>query len=191
MRSNLNRLLSAAALLLLSLAAAAALGSCGAAKSLGNAFNIETNPYKAEIPMDTLATSSLNGKWTINVSNVVLDDPQGALGFTAQQFADEVNGQSFYFDAGALANYNYPFNIAIDESHLMRLDIYEYRLDAMGTVTLQTDAGDRVFHAELDINGAVDPSYSTWQGDGSLTYRELETGDLTGGISLNFLLSKN
>ena len=191
MRANLNRVLSAAALLLLVLAAAVAFSSCGAAQAMGNALNIETNPYKAEVPLSTLSTSSLNGRWTINVSNVVLDDPQGALGFTAQDFTDQVNGQSFYFDTGAIANYNYPFNLEIEDSHLMRLDQYEYRLDAAGKVTIFTDLGNRVFHGELDISGGVDPTYKYWQGSGSLVYRELDTGDLTGGISMDFALTRH
>jgi hypothetical protein len=121
---------------------------------------------------------------------VSLDDPQGILGFTAQDFVSEVNGQTFWFDAGAIANYSYPFSISISDSHLLRLDQYRYKLTASGTVTVYTDFGERRFWAELEIAGAVNPSYTCWEGDGALTYRELDTGDITGGVSLSFRLDK-
>ena len=176
--------------MLLALAAAFTLSSCSAGKALGNALNIETNPYKGEVPPDKLSTSALNGQWRIGVSNVSLDDPQGVLGFTAQDFVNEVNGQTFWFDAGAIANYSYPFSINISQSHLLRLDQYEYKLEASGTVTLYTDFGERRFWADLEIAGAVNPSYTRWEGDGALTYRELDTGGVTGGVSLSFRLDK-
>jgi hypothetical protein len=184
------RLLTASVLLLLALAAALALSSCSAGQALGNALNIETNPYKGEVPPSKLGTSALNGQWRIGVSNVSLDDPQGILGFTAQDFVNEVNGQTFWFDAGAIANYSYPFSIAISDSHLLRLDQYRYKLTASGTVTVYTDFGERRFWAELEIAGAVNSSYTCWEGDGALTYRELDTGDITGGVSLSFRLDK-
>jgi len=165
--------------------------SCGAGRSLADAFNIETNPYKGEVDPTKVNTSALDGRWTVSVSNVVLDDPQHALGFTAQDFVREVNGQSFWFDAGMLASYSYPFNIELAESHLLRLDARKYKLEARGTVTIPTAAGDRSFWAELEISGEVNRSYTQWWGAGELVCRELGSGGFTGGISLDFVLTKH
>jgi len=189
-RLTVSHPLTAPVLFLLVLAGALALSSCSAGKALGNALNIETNPYKGEVPADKLSTSALNGQWMISVSNVMLDDPQGVLGFTAQDFVNEVNGQTFGFDAGAIAGHSYPFSINISQSRILRLDRYSYKLEASGTATLYTGFGERRVWAELGIAGTVNSSYSRWQGSGELVYRELDTGDITGGISMDFLLTK-
>ena len=75
-------------------------------------------------------------------------------------------------------------------SRILRLDRYSYKLEASGTATLYTGFGERRFWAELEIAGTVNSSYSRWQGSGELVYRELDTGDITGGISMDFLLTK-
>jgi hypothetical protein len=179
-----NRFLLAPLLLV-----ALTLASCGAGQGLANAFNVETNPYKGEIDPAKMQSSALDGKWTIGVWDVLIDDPSGALGFTAAEFEQEVDGQSFWFDAGALQRGSLPFSVNVAESHLLRLAQNEYKLEASGTVALDTPQGVVNFWAEVAISGHVNSQMTQWSGTGELRYRQLH-GDITGGVELKFVLAR-
>ncbi len=165
------------------------LASCSAGQGLANAFNVETNPYKGEIDPAKMQSSALDGKWTIGVWDVVIDDPTGALGFSAAEFEDEVDGQSFWFDSGAIMRQNFPFSINVAESHLLRLSQTKYKLEANGTVALETAEGGMTFWAEVAISGHVNSEMTRWTGTGELHYRQLN-GDITGDVELKFVLTK-
>ncbi len=166
------------------------LASCSAGQGLANAFNIETNPYKGEIDPAKVQSSALDGKWTIGVWDVMINDPTGVLGFTADEFEREVDGQSFWFDAGAIMRGNFPFSINVAESHLLRLSQDAYKLEASGTVVIETAEGDMTFWAELAIAGTVNTAMTQWAGTGELHYRQVG-GDITGDVELKFVLTKN
>jgi len=166
-----------------------ALASCSAGQGLANAFNIETNPYKGEIDPTKIQSSALDGKWTIGVWDVMINDPTGLLGFTADEFEREVDGQSFWFDAGAIMSGSFPFSINVAESRLLRLSQDRYKLEANGTVVIETADGPMTFWAETAIAGTVNSAMTQWAGTGELHYKQVG-GDITGDVELKFVLSK-